>query len=146
MLKKQTLDGFTLIELMIAIMLLSVAALGLCSIFITTTSLDKTMSNISIATFAVHGKMEKLLNKNFSELDSYNIAPNNTFSVPENEIPHKDMLLKANGDKAGSIKIIDPDYKIGDKQVRVIEVLVEWRMGKSTRNNKVKISTMVYED
>lgn len=103
--------GFSLIEMMVAILILAVAIIGLLKLFVYTLNLNKLAGDMNIAISEAQGKLEEMRNCDFDDITTDYASggtPGNTFS-----------LARLNG--AGIIYIDSTN-----PELLKIEIVVSW--------------------
>ncbi len=84
--------GFTMLELLMAILVLVVALVGLLSSYTGCFNLNETARNLTVATNAAQQKMEEIRNTPFDSISgSFN---NVAFNIPSNASPNSWLLTK----------------------------------------------------
>ena len=73
-------SGFTLMELMIAVVILMVALTGLIATYVSCFDLNETARNLNYAMIAAQEKIEEIRNANFNDIMGYNNA---TFQISD---------------------------------------------------------------
>ncbi|MEW6170402.1 MAG: prepilin-type N-terminal cleavage/methylation domain-containing protein [Candidatus Omnitrophota bacterium] len=108
--RQQSLKGFTLIEVMMALAILAFCLTGMLLTYIGLLALSETSRNLSLAVNVAQTKVEELRNQPFDSLVNFN---GTTFDVPG----------FAAGSAKGRIEVTDTDYA-DLKQVRIVSC---WR-------------------
>ncbi|MBI4845071.1 MAG: prepilin-type N-terminal cleavage/methylation domain-containing protein [Candidatus Omnitrophica bacterium] len=113
--------GFTIIELMVAVMITVVVLTGLLHIHTQTFSLYEVSRNKTIAVNAARQQLERIRSLPYDDASSTNDV------LGQNGITFPVVLLSGPlGANPGSISIVDdPDYP-GDTNIREIIVAVSW--------------------
>ncbi len=105
--------GFTLVELMLAAMILIVVLVALVGGYLLAFNLNETAKNLTIATYSVEQKLEEIRRYNFNLIsDDYNntvFRAENATLVAGNPIQ---IVFTPNLDTAGSVSVDDSDSNL----------------------------------
>ncbi|WP_372370619.1 prepilin-type N-terminal cleavage/methylation domain-containing protein [Candidatus Uabimicrobium sp. HlEnr_7] len=131
--KKQT--GLTLLEILIAIAILSIIAAGAAGFLSVSAMLDRSLEEDSIAIYAAQQKMEEILEAFDKDQDTLLDFDNATFSVPESGQPYENMIAQVDGSSAGAVEIANPKI-IGGIETRVITIRILWHNINTANDNR----------
>lgn len=129
-------DGFTLLELIIAVAVMTTAITGFMMMLVSTGSLNRTSEETTLASLAASQKLEEILSSAFDDIDEY--AGN--FDVPPAG-PYRGKLKKEDGGQAGTIVVTNTD--INGYNAKIVTITVAWKNFNSrSENRQIQMSMM----
>ena len=116
--------GFTLVEVMIATLILTIALGGLLHAFSACLILNENSRNLSLALNGAQDVIEQIRNSNFANIMNFNNPPNNPFQLGSN-------WFLSNNDHIGIIEVIndgsDIPAGITNANLLQVRVVICWR-------------------
>ena len=130
-------EGFTLIELAVAIFILAVAITAVLGIFPLGLQIVKFSETATVATHLANAKIEEVISTPYKEI------PLGTTTEPALPAPFQGYARETR------VSYVDPSLNFqesgGDTGIKKIEITVSWKSSLKISNKNIKITTLISE-
>lgn len=140
---KKRLKGFTIIEALVAIFILTVGFVAVTQIFPFNLKINKSSEMKTKAVQLAQAKIEEIVSKSYDEVSCAGVVP--PCQQTENQTS-EDIGFK----RITSIKFADPQNNLQepvpantDTEIKKIEVTVSWRSTLKSGEDSIKVSTLI---
>jgi type IV pilus modification protein PilV len=119
---KDSEKGFTLVEILVAVMVLAIAFLAMYQMQAMAVRGNETSNQVTIATMLAQDKMEQIRNANYDDVTSANFPTENYGSVPNFSQFRREVAITVNG------------------RIKTVRVTVLWKV---VRTYRVVVDTLL---